>query len=118
MTMRWFLFAVAVALPQVASAAKYDIDPAHTGVAFKVRHMMVSDVRGEFNKVSGSVEYDAKDPSKTAIDVSIDAASISTRVEMRDNDLRSASYLDVAKFPTITFKSSKAEKAGAGKLKV
>ncbi len=90
----------------------------HTAAQFSVRHMGISTVRGAFTKVSGSVRYDAADPSKTVIDVTIDAASIDTRVTMRDNDLRGASYFDVAKFPTLTFKSKRVEPAGSGKLKV
>jgi polyisoprenoid-binding protein YceI len=90
----------------------------HTLAQFSVRHMGISTVRGSFTKVSGSVQYDLADPSKTVIDVTIDAASIDTGVSMRDNDLRSPSYFDVAKFPTLTFKSRRVEPAGSGKLKV
>lgn len=69
-------------------------------------------------KVSGSVQYDAANPGKSSIQATIDASSVDTRVEMRDNDLRSSNFLDVQKFPTITFNSKKVEGAGAGKLKV
>ena len=62
--------------------------------------------------------YDPADPSKTQIDVTIDASSVDTRVQMRDNDLRSPHFLDVAKYPTITFKSKRTEAAGSGKLKI
>jgi polyisoprenoid-binding protein YceI len=68
--------------------------------------------------VSGTVQYDPANPAKTAIQATIDVASVDTRVEMRDNDLRSANYFDVAKYPTITFQSKRVEAAGAGKLKV
>jgi polyisoprenoid-binding protein YceI len=90
----------------------------HTLAQFSVRHMGISTVRGAFTKVSGSVQYDAADPSKTVIDITIDAASIDTHVSMRDTDLRSPSYFDVAKYPTLTFKSRKVEPAGSGHLKV
>ena len=90
----------------------------HTLAQFSVRHMGISTVRGAFTKVSGSVQYDPADPSKTMIDVTIDAASIDTHVTMRDNDLRGSSYFDVAKFPTLTFKSRRVEPAGNGKLNV
>jgi polyisoprenoid-binding protein YceI len=69
-------------------------------------------------KTSGTVAYDPADVAKTQIDVTIDAASVDTRVQMRDNDLRSDHFLDVAKYPNITFKSKKTESAGQGKLKV
>jgi polyisoprenoid-binding protein YceI len=81
----------------------YQIDPAHTGAAFKVRHMMISHVKGEFTKISGTVNFDEAKPFESQVDVSIDAASIHTREEKRDEHLRSADFFDVAKFPTITF---------------
>jgi polyisoprenoid-binding protein YceI len=90
----------------------------HTLAQFSVRHMGISTVRGAFTKVSGSVQYDAADPSKSVVDITIDAASIDTHVSMRDNDLRGSSYFDVAKYPTLTFKSRHVEPAGSGKLKV
>ena len=80
--------------------------------------MGISTVRGAFTKVSGSAQYDPADPSKTAVDVTIDAASVDTRVSMRDDDLRSPNYFDVAKYPTITFKSKSVQAAGNGKLKL
>jgi len=90
----------------------------HTLAQFSVRHMGISTVRGSFTKVSGSVQYDAADPSKSSIDVTIDASSIDTGVSMRDNDLRSDKFFDVAKYPTLTFKSKRVEPTGNGKLKV
>src|SRR5437870_8250681 len=108
----------ALAGPVAATAAAWDLDPAHTSVQFSVRHMMVSNVRGEFGKVSGTVQADEADPTRSKIEVSIDAASIDTRTEKRDNHLRSADFLDVAKYPTITFVSTKIEPAGAGHFKV
>jgi polyisoprenoid-binding protein YceI len=90
----------------------------HTAAQFSVRHMGISTVRGAFTKLSGSVEYDASDPTKSSIDVTIDASSVDTRVTMRDNDLRSPAFFDVAKFPTLTFKSRRVEPSGNGKLRV
>ncbi len=120
--MRKTLLCSAVLLAFVAAASAqvetWKIDPNHTASQFAVRHMSISTVRGQFNKTTGTVAYDPKDPAKTVIDVTIETASINTRVDARDNDLRSANYLDVQKFPTITFKSKKVESAGAGKLKV
>jgi polyisoprenoid-binding protein YceI len=83
----------------------YQIDPAHSGAAFKVRHMMIAHVKGEFTRISGTVNFDEANPFNSTIDVSIDAASIHTREEKRDEHLRSADFFDVAKFPKITFVS-------------
>jgi polyisoprenoid-binding protein YceI len=96
----------------------WNIDPNHTAAQFSVRHMGISTVRGAFTKVSGTVQYDPSNPSKTSVDATIEAASIDTRVSMRDDDLRSDHYFDVAKYPTINFKSKSAEASGAGKLKI
>ena len=109
---------LALAASAVAQATTWQIDPNHTAAQFSVRHLGISTVRGAFTKVSGTVTYDPADPGKTVIDVTIDANSVDTRVEMRDNDLRSPNFFDVAKFPTLTFKSKHAEANGAGKLKV
>src|SRR5579859_3422020 len=80
-----------------AQVETWQIDPAHTAAQFAVRHMGLSTVRGAFTKTSGTVQYDPADPSKTSIDVTIDAASVNTRVEMRDNDLRGPNFFDVQK---------------------
>jgi polyisoprenoid-binding protein YceI len=107
-----------LAISASAQVETWQIDPAHTAAQFAVRHMGISTVRGAFTKTSGTVQYDLADPSKTSIDVTIDAASVNTRVEMRDNDLRGPNFFAVEKYPTITFKSRHAEPAGKGKLKV
>jgi polyisoprenoid-binding protein YceI len=113
------LAAVALGLPVVLShAAMWDIDPAHTSAQFAVRHLMVSTVRGEFGKVSGTVSLDEQDPSKSSLEATIDTASINTRVEKRDQHLKSPDFLDVAKYPTMTFKSKKIEKVSDTKFKV
>ncbi len=101
-----------------AQTETWHLDPPHSAAQFSVRHMGISTVRGTFTKVRGDVTYSASDPTKSSLDVTIDASSLDTRVEMRDNDLRSPHFLDVAKFPTITFKSKRVVSAGAGKLKV
>jgi polyisoprenoid-binding protein YceI len=100
------------------SAATWQIDPSHSSAHFAVRHLMVSNVRGEFSGVKGTVEYDAADPSKSVVDVTIDATTVNSRESKRDDHLKSPDFLDVAKFPTMTFKSKKVEPAGQGKLKV
>jgi polyisoprenoid-binding protein YceI len=110
--------AVVLAFPSLVLADTWQIDPPHSSAQFSVRHMGISTVRGAFTKVSGGVEYDPSDLAKTSVNVTIDAASVDTRVEMRDNHLRSADFLDVAKYPTLTFRSKKVESAGPGKLKV
>ncbi len=110
--------AFVLALPAAAPAGTWELDSAHTGVQFKVRHLMVSYVRGDFEKVSGKIVYDEQDVSKSSADITIDVASINTRVAKRDKHLRSPDFLDVAKHPSITFKSKKVEKAGNGKLKM
>jgi polyisoprenoid-binding protein YceI len=83
----------------------YQIDAAHSGVSFKVRHLMIAHVKGEFTKISGTVNFDDANPSASSIDITIDAASIHTREPQRDEHLRSADFFDVAKYPSITFKS-------------
>jgi polyisoprenoid-binding protein YceI len=104
--------------PGLLHAAPWEFDPDHTGVHFKVRHLMVSSVRGEFEKVSGKIVYDETDVTKSTADITIDAASVNTRVAKRDADLRSPNFLDVAKYPTIVFKSKRVDKAGNGALKM
>jgi polyisoprenoid-binding protein YceI len=101
-----------------ASPDTWTIDGAHTQAGFAVKHMMVSTVRGSFGKTEGSITWDGKDVSSIKADVTIDATTITTNNEKRDTHLKSPDFFDVAKFPTITFKSKKAEAAGAGKFKV
>jgi len=108
--------ALALAATAAAQAANWDIDPKHTAAQFSVRHLGVSTVRGAFTKVSGAVQYDPADPSKDSLDATIDTNSVDTRVEARDNDLRSPHFFDAQKYPTITFHSKTAKAAGPGKL--
>src|SRR5664279_3624916 len=109
---------VALALPVIASASTWNIDPDHSNIGFKVRHLMVSNVKGSFDKYTGTVEINDKDITKSKVDVTIDTNSVNTNVQKRDEDLRSANFFDVAKFPTMTFVSKKVVKAGQDKLKV
>ena len=113
-----FTAVLAFAASAIAQVETWKIDPAHSAAQFSVRHLGISTVRGAFTKVSGSANYDTKDPSKTTLEATIDASSVDTRVEMRDKDLRSPNFFDVEKYPTITFKSKRVETAGAGKLKI
>ena len=110
--------AAVLALPGHAANSTWQIDPNHSAAQFAVRHLTISTVRGAFTKVSGTVQLDDKDIAKSSVDVTIDAASVDTRVPDRDNDLRSDHFFDVAKYPTITFKSKKVEQVGAGKLRI
>ena len=107
-----------IALPVLAHADNWALDPAHTNVEFTVRHMMISNVKGQFQKTSGTVTVNGSDPTSAKIDATIDATSIDTRVDKRDAHLKSPAFLDVDKFPTITFKSNKVEADGPGKWKV
>ncbi len=96
----------------------WTIDSAHTSVTFHVRHMMISNVHGRFEKVDGMVNFDEDNPAHSQVDVTIDATSISTREGQRDAHLKSPDFLDVAQFPTITFKSKRIEPVGenAGRI--
>src|SRR5260221_3423142 len=110
--------AAALSLPAAAATSTWQIDPNHSAAQFAVRHLAISTVRGAFTKVSGAVQLDDKDISKSTVDVTIDAASVDTRVPDRDKDLRSDHFFDVEKYPTLSFKSTKVEQVEAGKLKV
>jgi polyisoprenoid-binding protein YceI len=92
----------------------WDIDVAHSAVHFSVRHMLISKVHGRFGKWAGALRLDTEDLTRSSVEVTIDAASIDTQVADRDAHLRSADFLDVAKYPQLTFRSSRVEKAGAG----
>ncbi|HVA64104.1 MAG TPA: YceI family protein, partial [Terriglobales bacterium] len=92
----------------------WKIDPVHTHVQFSVRHMMVSNVKGVFAKTSGTVTLDEGDFTQSKVEVEIDAASLDTREPQRDNHLRSADFLEVEKFPLLTFRSTRIEPAGEG----
>ena len=96
----------------------WQIDTAHSLVGFSARHMMISKVRGRFEKFSGSINFDENNPAASTVNVEIDTASINTRDEQRDGHLSSPDFLDVANYPTLTFKSKRVEQTGSdsGKL--
>jgi len=96
----------------------YTIDPAHSNAGFKVRHLMVSNVRGEFPGLKGTVVYDASNPANSRVEATIDVNSLTTRDEQRDAHLKSPDFFDAATFPTITFVSRKVTKAAPGEWKV
>ncbi|HET7753670.1 MAG TPA: YceI family protein [Anaeromyxobacteraceae bacterium] len=91
---------------------RWDIDVGHSSIHFWVRHMVISKVHGRFAKWSGTIHLDEKDLTRSSVDVTIDTASIDTQVADRDAHLRSADFLDVAKYPAMTFRSKRIEKAG------
>lgn len=92
----------------------WKIDPVHTAVEFAVKHLMITTVKGRFNGVSGTVRTDDGDPAKGQVDVVIEAATIDTRESQRDAHLRSADFLDVETFPTLTFRSTRVLDASDG----
>jgi len=112
------MLTVALSLPAAAATSTWQIDPNHSAAQFAVRHLAISTVRGAFTKVSGTIQFDDKDIAKSSVDVTIDAASVDTRVADRDKDLRSDRFFDVEKYPTLSFKSTKVEQTEVGKLKV
>jgi polyisoprenoid-binding protein YceI len=111
---------LATVLPSLAlaQASTWNIDPSHTRTGFSVKHLVISDVKGEFQSTTGKITVDDQDLSKATVDVTIEAKSIDTRDANRDKHLRSADFLDVEKFPTITFKSTKVEPGADGKLTI
>lgn len=100
--------------PARSEAGSFTLDASHSHVGFAVRHMMISNVRGEFQKLEGTVSYDPSNPEATSVSVRIDAASINTREERRDAHLKSADFFDVEKYPHLTFVSRKARKSAGG----
>src|SRR5688500_15610647 len=97
-----------------AFAQTWQIDTAHSRAQFTVRHLMISDIRGDFGAVTGTVEYDGKDLTKAKVNATIDVKSISTRVEKRDEHLKTDDFLDVANHPTMKFVSTSIAKTGSG----
>lgn len=106
--------AAILAAPSLASASTWNIDPSHGEVGFSVRHLMVSNTKGQFNKFEGTVDLNEKNITKSKVEVSIDAASIDTDDDKRDGHLKSPDFFNVQKYPKLTFKSTKITKAGKG----
>ena len=107
----------AAAAPQTGTST-WQIDPAHTLVEFAGRHMMVTTVKGRFKGVRGTITIDEADPARSAVEAELDAASLDTGNEQRDAHLKSPDFLDVEKYPTITFRSTRAQPQGNERARV
>lgn len=105
-------------LPVFAQTTTWQVDPAHTAAQFAIRHMGISTVRGQFNKTTGQVVLDEKDITNSQVEVTVDTTTLDTRIEARDKDVKGPNYLDVEKFPAMTFKSKRVASVGEGKLKL
>jgi polyisoprenoid-binding protein YceI len=97
---------------------QWNIDASHSNVHFSVRHMMITNVRGEFQKLEGTVTFDSANPEATSIEATVDVASLNTRDAQRDGHLKSADFLDAEKFPQLTFKSKSVKAKGKDHLTV
>jgi polyisoprenoid-binding protein YceI len=100
------------------STTTWNIDPAHAVAEFKVKHMMISNVKGQFHKVTGSLTRDESNPANSRVEAVIDAPSIETRDPQRNGHLKSADFLDVENFPTLSFKSTRVRVVADGELAV
>ena len=96
----------------------YEIDPAHSNVSFSIRHLMVTNVRGSFRGVKGTVSYDPDNPSATTVQAVIDASTLSTNDNERDTHVKGADFLDVERYPNIEFTSTGAKKTGDSELEI
>jgi len=103
-----------VAVAGIAHATEYKIDPEHTTVVFRVRHLFTS-VEGRFDRFEGKISFDAAAPERATVEGTIDAGSVNTNVVERDKHLRSTDFFDVEKHPKITFKTTKVLEVGADK---
>jgi polyisoprenoid-binding protein YceI len=122
LTFRKVLAAAAVltvlVYPAAGAGGEWKVDSAHAAAQFAVKHLMISTVRGEFKGVTGTVNWDSEDVTKSTVEVTIDVTTVNTGEPKRDAHLKSADFFDAAKYPTMTFKSSKIEVASPGKLRV
>jgi polyisoprenoid-binding protein YceI len=107
------LILVLIPASTTLAADKYSIDPVHCHIGFSVRHLVINNIRGRFTDYEGSIIYDEQDITRSSVEITIKAQSINTDVQPRDEHLRTSEFFDVAKFPEITFKSTRIEKRGA-----
>jgi polyisoprenoid-binding protein YceI len=98
---------------QPAGVSTWNLDPVHSVVEFKVKHMMISNVKGQFTGITGVLTLDENDITKSRVEATIDASTINTRDAGRDTHLKSADFLDVEKYPTLTLKSKSVKRTGA-----
>jgi polyisoprenoid-binding protein YceI len=98
--------------------ATYQLDSQHTGAHFKVRHMMISNVKGEFSRITGSVEFDPSNPSAARVEATIESASVNTREPQRDSHLKSRDFLDVGRYPKISFLSKRIVSTGEDRYEI
>ena len=108
------LILVLIPASTTLAADKYTIDPAHCHIGFSVRHLVINNIRGRFTDYEGSIIYDEQDITRSSVEITIKAQSVNTDVQPRDEHLRTSEFFDVAKFPDITFKSTRVEKRGSG----
>lgn len=109
---------MATATTSPATTITWKLDPAHSGAEFKVKHMMISNVKGSFSGLNGTLVEDKADPTRSHVEASIDIATISTGDAQRDGHLKSADFFDAEKYPTMTFKSTQVEQKGEGEYRV
>ena len=108
------LILVLIPASTTLAADKYTIDPAHCHIGFSVRHLVINNIRGRFTDYEGSIIYDEQDITQSSVEITIKAQSVNTDVQPRDEHLRTSEFFDAAKFPDITFKSTRVEKRGSG----
>ncbi|HUK66575.1 MAG TPA: YceI family protein [Anaeromyxobacteraceae bacterium] len=117
--MKGLLIVALLAGPQLSGeVSTWAIDPAHTSTEFTARHLVISSVHGLFGRTTGTIRLDERDLTRSSVEAVVDVSSLDTRVAERDADLKSPRFFDVAKYPTITFKSTRVEKAGENRLRV
>ncbi len=102
----------------MGAMATYQLDPAHSTVGFSVKHLMITNVRGVFEKYSGKFVYDSAKPEEAQVEATIETGSVNTHVADRDKHLRNADFFDAEKFPTMTFKSNSVKAVGGGRLQI
>lgn len=112
----FFILALLVAVP--AAAEIWQIDTAHSRAQFTVRHLGIANIRGDFGSVTGTVDFDGKDVTRARVNATIDVNSLTTRVQPRDEHLKTADFFDVANHPTMTFVSTAIVPAGPGKYRM
>lgn len=116
--MKKLLLTAALAVSSLSLAAPWKIDSAHASAGFSVKHLGISNVTGQLGTVSGTVDIDEKDLTRSKVDATIEVKDINTKEPKRDDHLRGPDFFDVAKFPTATFKSTKFEKGAGNAVKV